>query len=217
MAEKEPVVVKEGEVAVPQKLLETMQTQMAEMERKLEEESGKRAGLEAMVEAGAGANALGEPKLREKKTYEPKFRTARLRKYPRAGAEPEFIVGWTSKGAYQEVDRSGVAPVIVDYLDVIFLGHERNKEGKLSAEKVKLLDILNKGEQVHCRIVSMQREDKMVPTGEEIDITMFDPQHGLMSTGDKIDGYITNSEIKYTLQVPGHEGTVVVDGEFCNL
>lgn len=207
----------EGEVVpVPLKTLAKMQEQMAEMERKIEEESSKRAGLEAMLESGAKTD--GEPKLREKKSFEPKFRTVRVRKYPIAGDVENmgYIVGWTSRGAYQEVDRTGASPQMVDFIDVIFLGQEKTAEGKIKAEKIRLLDLMNKGIQVHCKIVGTKVENRSEPTGEEIDVSIYDPQHGLITTGEKVDGFVTYSDRTYTIQIPGVQGDVEIDGAFLN-
>lgn len=220
MADKEEEKKEEKKVEVPLKILTDMQEQMAEMERKLEDEAGKRAGLEELLAKSTDVSATGEPKLREKKSFEPKFRTVRLRKYPIAGDDTNlgYVIGWTNKGAYQEVDRTGVSPQIVDYIDIVFLGKERDEKTKnIKAEKVKLLDFMNKGDQVHCKILETKREDNIkVPTGEEIDVTVFDPAHGLVQTGDKIDGYITYSEIKYKVQIPGQAEGVWVDSTYCN-
>ncbi len=216
--EDKTVVLKEGEVVVDQKTLVAIQEQMAGMEKKLADEAAARAGLEEIVQAQAEADASGKPKIRERKNFEPQFRTVRIRKFPIAGDVTNlgYVVGWTSRGAYQEVDRTGVSPQVVDFLDVIFLNHERNGEGKLQAEKVKLLDFLNKSEPVHCKIVKIDRRDEKVPTGEEIDVRTFDPAHGLVDTGEKIDGYVMVSEISYTVQIPGIAEPVVIDGRYLN-
>lgn len=205
----------EETVPVPLSILTKMQEQMAEMERKIEEGELKNQGLQEMFDKGASAE--GEPKLREKKNFEPKFRTVRIRKHPMFGtSELGYIIGWTDKGAYQEVDRSGVSPQLVDYINVIYLGHEKSESGAIKAEKIKLLDLFNHGIQVHCKIVDVKKENKVVPTGEEIDVTVFDPQHGLMATGDKVDGFVTYSDIEYTIQIPGVTGTTKIDGLFVN-
>ena len=164
------------------------------------------------------ASTNGDLKLKEKKSFEPKFRPIKIRKYPIAGDENDlgYVVGWTSKGAYQEVDRSGITPQIVDYLDVIFLGQEKTKDGKIKAEKVKLLDLMNNGKHVHCKILDTKKEEKKVPTGEEIDVSVFDPAHGLVQTGDKVDGYYAYSEIAYKVEIPGVQGEVWIDSLFCN-
>lgn len=210
--------IKEDEkmVQVPEKTLIAMQEQMAELERKDAEKDAKMAGLEEMF--AKGASTEGEPKLREKKSFEPKFRTVRIRKYPIAGDVNNlgYVVGWTSRGAYQEVDRSGVSPQVVDYIDILFLGQERSEKGKIRAEKVKLLDLFNHGIQVHCKIIDSKVEPKKKPTGEEIDVSVFDPQHGLVATGDKIDGFVTYSDIVYTIQVPGQDKPVEIDATFVN-
>lgn len=211
-----PIREDEKMVQVPEKTLIAMQEQMAELERKDAEKDAKMAGLEEMF--AKGASTEGEPKLREKKSFEPKFRTVRIRKYPIAGDVNNlgYVVGWTSRGAYQEVDRSGVSPQVVDYIDILFLGQERSEKGKIRAEKVKLLDLFNHGIQVHCKIIDSKVEPKKKPTGEEIDVSVFDPQHGLVATGDKIDGFVTYSDIVYTIQVPGQDKPVEIDATFVN-
>lgn len=206
----------EQKVEVPLSELTKMQEQMAALEQKVADNEAKNAGLEEMF--AKSADTTGEPKLREKKSFEPKFRTVRLRKYPVAGnvEDLDFIVGWTNRGAYQEVDRSGVSPQIVDYIEVIFLRNAEPTDGKIKAEKIKLLDLMNRGMQVHCKIIKMDRVEKQIPTGEEIDVTIFDPAHGLVSTGEKVDGFVTQSEIKCTIQIPGKDGVTVVDGLYVN-
>lgn len=204
-------------VEVPQSLLTKMQEQMADFERRDADREAEIAGIRALAES-KGAESNDIPALREKKTFEPKFRTVRIRKYPMLGdvANLGYVVGWTSRGAYQEVDRAGVTPQLVDYLDIIFLNNERTPEGGLRAEKVRLLDFLNKSEQVHCKVLEMKATPRVEPTGEEIDITVFDPQHGLVSTGEKIDGYVTFSDRKYVVKIPGIEKPVEVDGVYVN-
>ena len=203
-------------VTVSAKTILAMQEQMAAMEQKLADQDAKNAGIEEILAKTAEAGT--EPKLREKKNFEPKFRTVRLRKFPIGGdiENQGYIVGWTNRGAYQVVDKSGVSPQIVDMIDVVFLGQERNEEGKIKAEQIRLLDLFNKGQQVHCKILETKREEIKTPTGEEIDVTVFDPAHGLVATGDKIDGFIVNSEIKYKLKVPGVDDEVWIDSVFCN-
>ncbi len=217
MADK-PNVNESGDeiVQVPSKVLIDMQEKMAELERKQADSELKTAGLEELL--AKDASTEGEPKLRSKKDFSPKFRTVRLRKYPIAGdfTNLGYVIGWTNRGAYQEVDRTGVSPQIVDFIDIIFLGKEKNAEGKLQAEKVRLLDLINKGEQVHCKILKQTRKEVPVPTGEEIDVTVFDPQHGLVSTGEKVDGFITYSDIKLEVQIPGVAEPITIDSSFVN-
>lgn len=202
-------------VEVPLSALTAMQKQMADLEIKVAEQEAKNAGLEELF---SKADTSGEPKLREKKNYEPKFRTARLRSYPVAGniEDKDYIVGITNRGAYQEVDRSGIAPTMVDYVEVIFLRNQKSKDGKIKAEKIKLLDLMN-APQVVCKVLKMEREEKKAKTGEEINVTVFDPQHGLIATGDIIDGYVGYSEITVTLQVPNVVEPVIVDQKYVNL
>ena len=191
MAEEIKEELKEEKtIKVSAKTILEMQEKMAEQDRKIADMEAKGAGIEEIL--AKSAEAGDTPKLREKKSFEPKFRTVRLRKYPIAG-DPEnlgYIIGWTNRGAYQTVDRSGVAPQIVDMIDVVFLGQEKNAEGKIKAEAIRLLDLYNKGHQVHCKILETKREEIKTPTGEEIDVTVFDPAHGLVATGDKIDGFV---------------------------
>lgn len=206
-----------GTVTVPAGLLQQIQEQMTEMEVKLEQERGAREALESMLDT-KNVDAEGAPKLREKKTFEPKFRTVRLRKFPIGGDYDNqgIVIGWTNRGSYQQVDRTGVNPQVVDFIEVVFLGHEKTEDGKIKAEKVRTLDLMN-APQLTCKILKVDREDNIkVPTGEEIDVSIFDPAHGLMSTGEKVDGYTAHSEITYTLQVPGIEGEVVIDQIYCN-
>lgn len=212
-----PVSESEQTVTVPLKMLTDIQEGLARAEQAAADAEARAAGVETLVANQAGADPLGEAKIREKKTFEPKFRTVRIRKYPMAGdvTNPGYVIGWTSRGAYQEVDRSGVSPQIVDYIDIFFLGNDRTEDGKLKAEKVKLLDLLNKSEQVNCKIIKTVREDKIHPTGEEISVTSWDPQHGLIDTGEKVDGFYKQSDITYTIAVPGN-GEIEIDAEFVN-
>lgn len=205
----------EEKIEVPASLLKTMQEQMAEQDRKIADMEAKSAGLEEMVAKNVSTN--DDLKLKEKKSFEPKFRTVRIRKYPMFGKEDDlgYVIAWTNKGAYEEVDRSGVTPTVINYLDIIYLGHEK-KDGKIQAEKVKLLDFMNKGQQVHCKILETKREEIKVPTGEEINVSVFDPQHGLIATGDMVDGYYAYSDIKYKVQIPGIAEPVWIDALYCN-
>ena len=206
----------EEQVKVPAKLLAELQEQLAAQELKINNMESKNAGLEELF--SKSAEASDEPKLRKQKSFEPRFRTVRIRKFPIAGDINNlgYVIGWTNRGAYEEVDKSGVRPEIVNFIDVIFLGHERSEDGKLQAEKIKLLDLLNKGTQVYCKITDQKKEKKEFATGEEIDVSIFDPQHGLISTGDKVDGMVVSDEMKYKIQVPGVEGEIWIDSEFCN-
>lgn len=206
----------EKKVEVPLALLEEMQKQIADMERKVADGEAKNAGLEDLFNSNMqnsdkpDANSKG---LRVKKNFEPKFRTVRLRKYPVAG-DPEnkqYVVGFTKRGAYQTVDKSGVRPEIVDCIDIIFLGQPKK------AETVKLLDFMNGGEQVHCKILETQRKPRLEPSGEEIEVSVYDPQHGLIGTGEVVDGYTGYSDITYTLQVPGVAEPLTISQTYVNI
>jgi hypothetical protein len=202
-------------VQIPKAELTKVLESIAASEKKEADWEAKFAGLEAMVADSKSADAVGT--LRERKSFEPKFRTVRLRKYPIAGDIENLgvVVGWTDRGAYQMVDRSGISPQTVDMIDIFFLGAERNAAGKLQAQQVKLLDLLN-ASTVVCKIVDTKKESRVEPTGEEIDITTWDPQHGLIATGDKIDGYVAFSDITYKLQIPGVADPVEIDATFVN-
>lgn len=204
-----PVEKEEEMIQVPSSLIESIQKQMLELEKKTVEQDGIIAGLKEMNDNKGD----GEVKLREKKSYEPKFRTARLRKYPVAGNfdDQDYIVGWSNRGAYQIVDRTGVSPMNVDVMDVIFLRDPKK------AEQVKLLDILNKGTQEHVKIIEIKKRNVVVQTGEEIDVTNWDPAHGLTTTGEKIDGMTTFDDTDYVLQIPGHKDLVTINQKFLNL
>ena len=201
-------------VQVPQADLTKIMESLAEGERQRAELEAKVAGLESL----SGKADTDEPKLREKKNFEPKFRTVRIRKYPMKGDYDNqgYVIGWSNRGSYQMVDKSGISPVIVDMLDVQFLGHERSKDGKLQFEAIPLLGLFNKGVQVHCKIIKSDRKEVVIPTGEAIDIVTYDPKHGMLPTGEQIDGYVTQSEIKYTIEIPGVKEPVEIDAMYVN-
>lgn len=206
----------EETTVVPTSLLQEMMKKMTNLELQVENGNAKTAGLEEML--ANKPSEEGGNKLREKKNYEPKFRSLRIRQYPMGNDHTNlgYVVGWTNRGAYQEVDRTGVTPQYVDYIDVIFLDHERNEENKLKAEKVRLIDLFTKGVQVTCRIKNIKREEVKIPTGEEIDVTVYDPLHGMMGTGEIIDGYVTQSDIVYTIEIPGRLEPVEIDSNYVN-
>ncbi len=206
----------EEKVEVPSSFIVEMQEKMAKMEQEIEDGKAKQAGMEELLSAKASTE--GETKLRTKRSYEPAFHTVGIRKFPIAGDDTNlgYIIGWTSRGAYQEVDRSGITPQFVDFIDVIFLGHEKTEDGKIKAEKIKLLDFYAKGIKVNCKIVGVDRKEVAIPTGEEIDVTTFDPAHGLVATGEKIDGFVTQSEITYKIQIPGVAEIVEIDQLYVN-
>lgn len=208
--------VPEETVAVPSSVLADIQKQLAGFERDKAESDAKIAGLEEMIANGAVTNT--DATLRKKKDFAPKFHSVKLRQYPIAGDHENlgWVVGWTNRGAYQEVDRSGVSPQMVDYIDIIFLGDEKTKEGKIKAEKVRLLDLLNKGTQTYCKVLKEDRTPRAEPTGEEIDVSIFDPAHGLIQTGEKVDGVVMFSDVVLTIEVPGHPSPVEIDSTFVN-
>lgn len=227
------VILKEGEVVVTQKTLTDVLERAAAAEKSAADAVAKTEGLQQMWENEKGPDTTGEKKLRERKNFEPAFRTVGIKKYPIAGDVENvgYVIGWTNRGAYQKVDKTGVAPVIVDYIDIIFKGRERNDEGKLQAESVPLLSLINAPE-VTCKVLEIkdyegkpfrlmypptgQGEEKM-PTGEEIRITVFDQKHGMMETGETIDGYVGFTNLTYVIQVPGLPEPLEIDGKYVNI
>jgi hypothetical protein len=237
---EEPKVLKKGEVAVDGAMLQKVLDKQAEIEIELEQQKAKNAGLEAMF-AEKDPGTTGEKKLREKKSFEPSFRTVTMKKFPVAG-DPEkeaIVIGWTNRGAYQKVDKSGVSAQIIDYIDVIYLGQERNAEGKLQAEAVPLLALMGAAE-VTCKVLetkdhegrpvklrysplidtdlSLDRPaEKKVETGETIHVASWDPKHGLVDSGEVIDGWVAFTNLTFVLQIPGWPEPVEIDSKFCNI
>lgn len=213
-----PVETGDKMIEVSETTLKELMAQITTLQNNDAEREAQMEGLRQVAESAQSADTVGVPKLREKKNFEPKFRTVRLRKFPIAGDEENMgiVVGWTKKGAYQLVDRTGVSPVTVDYLDIIFHGQERDENGKLKAERVKLLDLLNSGSVMVCKVLKLEKNEEKVPTGEEINVSVWDPQHGLTETGDTVDGYFGMTTLTYTLEVPGLAEPLVIDGQFVN-
>lgn len=227
-------VLKDGEIVVSAKTLETIQEQMATMATDLENEKLKRAGLEELFAAESGKTT--EPGLREKKNMEPAFRTVSLRKYdPTNSGDPDkedFIVAWTPRGAYRKAVDNGLGgKEFVEYLDVIFLNGEK-KDGKVQAVSVPALEVMNSGRRVMCRVLDIKdykgqsfkptypqthQAERKVATGEEIQITTWDPKHGLVTSGETIDGWVAFSDLTFVIQVPGHSEPLEIDQRFCNM
>lgn len=187
---------------VPTKMLVEMQKQMAQNEKDNAELKAKLAGIEVLMEEDK--ETVSEPALKKKKSFEPAFRTAKLRKFPIKGdfENQGYVIGWTDRGAYEEVAMTAMGPAKTLFIDLVFAGLEKNAEGKAQAEKVNYLKFLNDSTIERFKIIETKREDNEVATGEEIDITVFDPQHGLMSTGEKIDGYTVFTNVKHKISVP---------------
>lgn len=232
---KEPVVVtlKEGETVVPVKTIEAIQEQMATMAIELENTKLKAAGLEDLFAAESGKTA--EPGLREAKNTEPAFRTVSLRKYdPSNSGDPEkedFIIAWTPRGAYRKwVDNGSGSKEQVDYLDVIFLNGKKDG-AKVEAVSVPAIDVMTSGRRVLCRVLDIKdykgrsfkptypatgQAERKIATGEEMQITSWDPKHGLVTTGETIDGWIGVSDLTFVIQVPGHAEPLEIDSRFVN-
>lgn len=213
---KKPSEKEEVMVPVPQSVLEKLQSDMLALEQKVEEGEARNAGLEELF--NSQAEASGEKTgLKKRKDFTPKFRTVRVRKYPIAGdiTNMGVVTGWSDRGAYQEVDGTGITRQYVDFIDIFFHGQEKTKNGKTKAEKIKLLDLINNGPQITCKILEVKKEEKVVETGEEIGVSTFDPQHGMISTGETVDGYWTYSDTQVKVDVPG-VGIIWLDAKFVN-
>lgn len=213
----EPIVLKPGEVVVDQATLARVMEQASNAERTAAEATAKAAGLEALFNEQSTADTTGGKKLRERKNFEPPFRTVGIKKYPIKGDIEKLghVVGWTNRGAYQKVDKSGVAPVIVDFIDIVFL--EVGKvDGVLQAESVPLLSLIN-AEEVICKILETKNKPRKEPTGEEINVTTFDPKHGMVETGDIIDGWVGFTDTSFVIQIPGVVESVEVDSRYVNI
>ena len=194
-------------VQVPQSVLTQLQKQLTDLEVRVEEANAKNAGLEELFRT---ADTVTEPQLRQKKSFTPKFHTVRLRKFPIAGDynNQGIVVGWDARGAYQEVDRNGVTPMVVEFLNIKFLGQEK-------LEKVRLLDLINNSTQIVCKVLEEKKETKIVETGEEMDATEFDTAHGTVGTGEKVDGFYTYADMQYLVQIPGEKDTWI-DAKYLN-
>ncbi len=223
---KRMVEVKPGQTVVDADVLTNILKKQAEQDIELENMKAKNAGMEELWEAEKGVSPTGEKKLRERKSYEPAFRTVKLRKYPIGGDVEKlgYVIGWTNRGAYEKVDRSGISPVVINYLDIVFLD-ELTMEAKRTlvdgkdvvlAEAVPIKDLLNQGIPVNCKIIERRMNTRKVPTGEEINVTMWDPAHGLMQTGEVIDGYVAVTDLEYVIQIPGLIKQLTIDGKYVN-
>lgn len=203
---------------VPASLLIEMQKQMAKNEQDNADLKAKLAGIEVLMEEDK--DTVSEPALRKKKSFEPAFRTVKLRKYPmmKDHNNQGYVVGWTDRGAYEEVTVTPMGPQKILYIDLIFAGHEKNEEGKTQAEKVNYIDFLNNSTVERFKIIESKREPNEVATGEDIDIVVFDPQHGLVSTGEKIDGYTVFTNVQHQVSIPevNNGAPMWIDATYCN-
>lgn len=233
--ENKPIVLKVDETVVSTKTLEAIQEQMAAMATDLENEKLKRMGLEDLFAAESGKTT--EPGLREKKNIEPTFRTVYLRKYdPTNSGDPDkedFIVGWTPRGAYRKpVDNGLGGKEFVEFLDIILLNSEKTKDGKIQAISVPALDVMNNGHRVACRIADIKdykgnsfkptypqtgQAERKVATGEEISVTTWDPRHGLIDSGEMVDGWVAFSDLTFLVQIPGRAEPYEIDQRFVNM
>lgn len=231
--EAKPVVLKEGEVVVSQAMLAQVLAKQQDTEIEMEKMKLKNAGLEELFAQGKDKDdPTGEKKLRERKNYTPAFRTVTLKKFS-VDEDPEhakIVVGWTNRGSYRKVDRSGVAPEIVNYLDIILLDDEKTEDGKLKAYSVPLLTLLE-AEEVTCKVLEMKDYkgeqfrpsypptgfgEKKVGTGEVIRITSWSPEHGLIETGEEIDGWVGFTDLSLILQIPGRPEPLEIDQKYVN-
>lgn len=209
---------KEETIQVPKKLLEDLQFEIAENKRQRLESDAKMAGMTELLEKDQTPGTRTEGGLRKKTNFEPSYRTVRLRQYPKAGDFDNlgWVIGWSHRGAYRDSDLSGIPGQQTDWIDIMFLDDEKTKEGLPKFEKVRLLDLLNKSVQKHFEIIEKKTKIREVPTNEKINVVMFDPQHGLIGTGEIVDGYVSYSEDTYVLKFPGREKPLSIDGIFVN-
>ncbi|MBK3666181.1 hypothetical protein JJE66_33790 [Bradyrhizobium diazoefficiens] len=202
-------------VEVPQAQLTEIMEKLSSLEIANADKDAKIAGLMAATETAA---PVGETPLRQKKTFEPAFRVVRLKKIPFNG-DPEdkrIVVGWTKRGSYQKVDRSGVAPELVDYMQVIFLGHEKDADGNMQAFEVRTLDLYN-AESVVCKIEKESINRHKEPTGEVIPVVIYDPKHGNVLTGEHVDGWTEEFDNTLAISIPGVKDPVVISSKFANI
>lgn len=237
----ESIVLEKGQVVVSEKTLTKVLEDQALLEKRVADAEAKNAGLEELMGEGKDDDEDGKKKLRERRKFEPAFRTVTMKKFPIAGDSENLgiVIGWTNRGAYQKVDKSGISAQMVDYIDILYLGQERNTDGKLQAESVPLLSLLGASEVV-CKILetkdykgrpfklrysplvdpdlSSDREgEQKIETGEVIKIKEFDLKHGLMESGEEIDGYVGYTNLTFVLQIPGISEPVEVDSKYVNI
>lgn len=235
------VTLKPNEVVIDQKTLAAVLEGQAKIEKELEDQKAKNAGLEAMMLEGKDSDTTGDKKPRTRKDFTPAFRTVTIKKFPING-DPEkegYVIGWTNRGAYQKVDKSGISAQTVDYIDIIFLDHERNEEKKLQAESVPLLVLMGAPE-VTCKVLEVKdyegkpmnlRYSPLIDpdlsldrpgeqkqyTGEMIRVTTFDPKHGLVETGEEIEGWVGRTDMTFVIQIPGRAEPIEIDSKFVNM
>lgn len=228
-----PVTLKPGEVVVDQKTLTNILEGQAKLETALANETSKREGLEAMFASKDTEAAMDEKGLRRRRNFEPAFRTVAIKKLSIGENAEDFryVIGYTDRGAYPVVDRTGVAPIIVDFIDVILLGAERTDNGKLQSVTVPLLTLINSPE-VNCKVLETKdytgkpfrltypatgQGEQLVPTGEEIAATTLDPKHGLVTTGEIIDGFVGFTNLTFVIQIPGVADPLEIDQKYVNI
>lgn len=176
----------------------------------------------AALEARDTVNAVMEGKkdIRELESLEAKFKQKkiRLRKVRILNDKNEdkggIVIGWTARGAYEVVDKSGPNAVNVNMMDVFFLGGPKDKPTTIT------LKTLMSGEEIWCDEVSRDVQIKKHKTGEEIEVMEWDTKTGRgnnqISTGVIIDGYYAIPEGTMALKVPGQEEPVIIDIRFAN-
>lgn len=236
--DQKTVILGEGQVVVSEATLKKVLEQSAKAEIDRENDRATIAGLQAQMEASMG----DDKKPKERKQFTPAFRTVGIKKMPIGGDHEKqgYVIGWTNRGAYQKVDKTGISAQIVDYIDVLFLGHERTADGsKLQAESVPLLTLLGAPEVV-CKVLEVKdhegkpykiRYQPMIDpdvgldregenkkfTGEMINITTWDPKHGLVETGEKIEGWVATTDLTFVIQIPTVDEPVEIDAKFVNI
>lgn len=193
-------------IEVDESLLLDMQKQIKDLEART---------LAAETAALVTAVAEGKKDIREIESLTERFKLKELtlRKLSITGADGKdkggIVIGWTPRGAYEVVDKSGANAVLVNMMDVFFLG------GSDKPTTIKASDLV-KGERIKCKEISRDMQVVKHKTGEEIEVSEFKTEHGLVATGTIIDGYYAQPEGTYTVSIPEHDKPVTINQMFFN-
>lgn len=200
MAETKP---NEGDTIVVTKA--EMATLLARMDS-MEKELASTASLDEVKAIESGTADIREiENIEEKWKKAPKvmhLRSVAMEDPKTKQVVNKVVVGWTKRGCYVKVKDHPNEPETLMY-DVYFYG---DKEPVAITAK-KFLD----SPRIKCMEIGRDITVKKYKTGEELEVTEFDPKHGLKSTGTIIDGYYATPEGTYALKVPGINEPVVVN------
>ena len=156
----------------------------------------------------------GKKDIRELESLEERFKTKKyyLRKIKIVDDKGEdhggIVVGWTDRGAYEVVDKSGVSAIMVNYMDVFLL----RKKTPVTVKAMTVKD----GERIECTEVSRDIKIHKHKTGEEIEVMEWDEKHGHLSTGTMIDGYYATPEGTITVSIPGIAEPYTINQKYLN-